>query len=351
MVETGSPTQAIYVAQIIIAGLAFCGNLLVCVLFLKNKILLKKSYNVILLILAITDLLTASTLLVSSALILSGSLPSEGSVLANKIFCHAIWSGWMLFTLSDASIYICLVLTYKRWFAVVKPLSYRTSLNRRRLVGTFVVIILIALFSTLPRVFEVGYDVDNPEDLCCSWKAISGTKRQYMALIQLALNIILPSGVMTGIYCHMLYKTRISKTRVLPSDRALRTRQGRTGMVRIALLAMLSCWMPYQVLYLLSMFGVTDLSSTTYHWITPLAFVTSCVNPFIYGVTNHTYRRGYFEIALGCCPVKVHGFLSRHLSMSHSHHAAILVRSIHGRLRPVSAPQSLRQTVMLELNP
>ena len=346
-----SSTQATQVAYLIIASLAFCGNSLVCVLFKKNSVLLKKSYNVFLLVLAVTDLLTALVLLVSSVLILSGLLPRQGSVLANKIFCHGLWSGWMLFTLSDASVYICLVLTYKRWYAVVKPLTYMANFNKRRLVGTSVIISLIALFSTLPRLFEVQYDVDRPESLCCSWKTVSGTKRQFMALIQLVFNVAFPFGFMIGIYCHMLYKTRIQKTRVLPSDRALRTRQGRTRLVRIALLVMLSCWMPYQVLYLLSMFGVTELSSTTYHWTTALAFVTSCINPFIYGVTNHTYRRGYFEIALGCCPVQVHGFLSRHLSMSQTHHAAILVHSIHGRLRPVSAPQTLRQRAILELNP
>lgn len=339
------------VALIIIASLAFCGNSLVCILFAKNKVLLKKSYNVFLLILAITDLLTATVILTTSPLILHGFIPRQVSDLPSELFCRAVWSGWIMFTFSGASIYICLVLTYKRWCAVVKPLTYRANFNKRHLAGMSVVIWVIALLSTSPRLFEVSYDVDNSDNLCCAWKKISETKRNFMAVIQLVFNIAIPSGVMIGIYLHMLFKTRIRKNRVLPSDRALRTRQGRTHMVRIALLSMLSCWMPYQVFYLLSMFGVTDMNFATYHWTTALVFVISCTNPFIYGVTNHTYRRGYFEIALGCCPVKVHGFLSRHLSLSQTHHAAILVQSIHGRLRPVSAPQTLRQSIILELNP
>lgn len=344
-------SEATHVTHIIIACLAFCGNSMVCLLFSKNKVLLKKSYNVFLLMLAMTDLLTALVLLVSSALILSGLLPTRNSILANQIFCHGIWSGWILFTLNDASVYICLVLTYKRWCAVVKPLAFTTNFKKQRFVGISVVICLVSLFSTLPRVFEAKFDTSHPEHLCCSWNNISGPKRQYMAIIQLAVNIIFPLVIMLGIYFDMLYKTRIHKHRVLPSDRAFRTRQARTRMVRIALFVMLSCWMPYQLVYLFSMLGVTQLRATTYHWSTALVFVTSCVNPFVYGVTNHSYRRGYFEIALGCCPVKVHGFLSRHLSMAQTHHAAILVSSIHGRMRPLSAPQTLRQTAMLELNP
>lgn len=341
------------VALVIIAGLVLCGSSLVCILFSKNKVLLKKSYNVFLLILAITDFFTAVVILVTSSLILNGVIPSgHVSGLASELFCRAVWSGWVIFTFSDASMYICLILTYKRWCAVVKPLSYRASLNRRHLAGTSVVIWIMALLSTSPRLFEVSYDVSRPGNLCCKWKELSATKRNFMGLIQLVLNIAIPSGVMIGIYLHILFKTQIHKNRrVLPSDRALRTRQGRTRMVRIALLSMLSCWMPYQVLYLLSMFGVTDMNFTTYHWTAALVFVSSFTNPFIYGVTNHTYRRGYFEIALGCCPVKVHGFLSRHLSLSQTHHAAILVQSIHGRLRPLSAPQTARQSIILDLNP
>ena len=340
------------VALVIIAGLALCGNFLVCILFSKNKVLLKKSYNVFLLILAVTDSLTAVVILIASSMILNGFIPRQVSGLVSDLFCRVVWSGWLMFTFSDASIYICLVLTYKRWCAVVKPLTYRTNFNRRRLAGMSVVIWIIALLSTSPRLFEVSYDVSRTDNLCCTWKELSATKRNFMGLIQLVLNIAIPSGVMIGIYLHMLFKTQVHKNRrVLPSDRALRTRQGRTRMVRIALLSLLSCWMPYQVLYLLSMFGVTDMNFTAYHWTTALVFVSSFTNPFIYGVTNHTYRRGYFEIALGCCPVKVHGFLSRHLSLSQTHHAAILVQSIHGRLRPLSAPQTTRQSIILDLNP
>ena len=345
---TENPSQGTHVAHIIIACFAFGGNAMVCLLFSKNKVLLKKSYNVFLLLLAMTDLLMAIVLLVSSAFRLSDMLPKQDSVLASKIFCHVVWSGWLLFTLSDASVYICLVLTYKRWCAVVQPLAFTSNFHRRRFVVISLVICLLATFSTLPRFFEVDYDASRPN--YCSWKVNSTTKHQSLAAIQLTLNIIFPSGVMTGIYCNMLYKTRLQKHRVLPNDRALQRRKGRRKMVRVALVVMFFCWMPYQLLYFLSMVDVTQVDSTTHHWTTILVFVTACINPFIYGVTNHTYRRGYFEIALGCCPVKVHGFLSRHLPMSQMHHAAILVSSIHGR-RPVSAPQTFRQTAMLELNP
>ncbi|XP_068714993.1 somatostatin receptor type 4-like [Montipora foliosa] len=343
-----SRSKSAQVVHIVIACLAFCGNLLVCLLFLKHKVLLKKSYNVFLLLLAVTDLLAVVVLLVSSTLILKDVFPQRDSALANSVFCYGIWSGWILFTLSDASVYICLVLTYKRWRAVVKPHSYTTNFKKKHFVGITVAIYLVSLCSSLPRLFEVDYDDSRTDLLCRSWRIISRPQRYSMAFTHLTLNIIFPSGVMVGVYCDILYKTRMQKLRVLPSDQVFRTRQGRTRMVRIALFVMLTCWMPYQLVYLFSMLGVLELSSLTYHWSSALALFPSCINPFIYGVTNHTYQRGYFEIALGCCPVKVHGFLSRHLPMSRHHHTAMLVSSIHGRLRPLSAPQTSRQTINLK---
>ena len=342
--------QAAIIAYIIIAVLALLGNSLVCVLFVKNRVLLKKSYNVFLVALAVTDLLTAVNLLTASSLVLSGIFPTKIGHLGNEIFCRVICSGWIVFTLCEVSTYICLVLTYKRWCAVVKPLTYQANFSKKRVAVTVALFWVVGLLCTSPRLFEVTMSY-NTGDFCCSWRTMTAVKRHYIAVIKATFSVIIPFCWMIGIYSHMLYRTRLRKNRILPADRAHRIRQGRTRMVRLAVIAMILLWMPYQMFCVLALFGLTELNATVYHWTTALAFFNSCINPFIYGVTNHTYRRGYCEIALGCCPVSVHGFLSRHLPLSQTHHAAILVQAVHGRFRPLSAPHRFRQSVMLELNP
>lgn len=351
MADDQNGKEAINVAYAVISSLALSANSLVCILFAKNRVLLKKSYNVFLLLLAITDLLNAILLLVTSTITLNGWKHWKGEHdLQTKVSCCPIWLTWIAFTFSNASVYICLVLTYKRWCAVVKPLAYQTNLNKRRLIGGSVAIWLLALLSSTPRLFEVFFNDSKSDnlDICSIGKTISVTLRKILAVIQLILNVAVPSGMMTGIYFHMLFKTRIQKNQVLPNGRAIRGRQGRMRMVKIALLSMMSFWIPYQVLHLLSLFEITDMTFPSYHWTSALVFVSSCVNPFIYGVTNHSYRRGYFEIALGCCPVKVHGFLSRHLPLSQTYHAAVLVQSLHGRVRPASAPHKVRQSIKVD---
>ena len=56
MVYNRDITQTLFFAAVAI--LSFTGNLFFVVLFLRNKLLLKKAYHVILLILACTDMMT-----------------------------------------------------------------------------------------------------------------------------------------------------------------------------------------------------------------------------------------------------------------------------------------------------
>ena len=53
--RSGIAMQAVFG---VIALLSFLGNLLFCVVLLRKKCLLKKPYNILLLVLAVTDMLT-----------------------------------------------------------------------------------------------------------------------------------------------------------------------------------------------------------------------------------------------------------------------------------------------------
>ena len=50
------------------------------------------------------------------------------------------------------------------------------------------------------------------------------------------------------------------------------------------------------------MAGKTKLDTPTHHVTALLAFIASCVNPFIYGLSNKNYRQRYREILFAMCP-------------------------------------------------
>ena len=56
--QAGEPHMALQVSMGIIALVAFCSNGLLVVVFLRNKLLLKTPYNVLILSLAVTDMVT-----------------------------------------------------------------------------------------------------------------------------------------------------------------------------------------------------------------------------------------------------------------------------------------------------
>ena len=81
----------------------------------------------------------------------------------------------ILFAMSDTSfIFICLVLTYKSWGAVVRPHKWSAKFCKEHFFDVSVVISLVCLCSSLHRLCLTQAF---PVIFCGSWRAISEPKR------------------------------------------------------------------------------------------------------------------------------------------------------------------------------
>ena len=99
----------------VIATMAFLGNLLVILLILVKKgKFLKKSYNILILSLAMSDILTALMLVTNPALVLGDAFPYPNNHVLGDVFCRIIWSRTFLFQLLVFSAYICVALATER---------------------------------------------------------------------------------------------------------------------------------------------------------------------------------------------------------------------------------------------
>ena len=123
------------IAICVISILAILGNTLTILVFVRDKKLLKKSYNAFILCLAIADVLTAILLITSPGFALGDLIPRPTNPVLGEIFCQVIWSRMFLFQLVFFSIYITLLLTVERWVAVVKPSNYNLFFKGKRLMG------------------------------------------------------------------------------------------------------------------------------------------------------------------------------------------------------------------------
>ena len=292
----------------IIALVALLGNTLVILLFVVNrKTLLKKSYNILILSLAISDVLTAFLLITNPALVLGDSFPYPTNRVLGDIFCRVIWSRAFLFQLVVFSAYICLALATERWYAVVKPHKYNETFNQKR---TLVYIFLVWLWSLIlcsTSFFETGYVPSNPPSLRCKWQLYWSKQpvRGIVGVVQVLFKMALPSLTMLFLFIHMVYKTR--KSTVASAESRAKMRGKITKMVGAASVMLIICFAPSQTNYALAMAGKTQLGTKQHHILSILVFVNSCLNPFIYGLSNKNYRLGYRKILLSVCPRRIRG--------------------------------------------
>lgn len=162
-------TRAMYS---VLATIAFIGNMLVILVIARDKRLLKKSYSMLILSLAVADILTAVNLITSLAFVHGDSFPYPTSTTLGEVFCRVIWSRVFLFLLVVFSVYICLALVTERWYAVIAPHKHSDAFSRKR---TLIYIFLVWLWSLLlccTNMVEVGYDSTFPPSQRCKWQPI-----------------------------------------------------------------------------------------------------------------------------------------------------------------------------------
>ncbi|KAJ7363444.1 hypothetical protein OS493_009598 [Desmophyllum pertusum] len=285
----------------ITATVAFLGNMLVISIFCRDRKLLKKSYNMLILSLAIADVLTAFLLITNPVFVLGDSFPYPTNHVLGDIFCRVIWSRAFLFQLVVFSAYICMALATERWYAVIKPHKYSETFNRKR---TLVYIFLVWLWSVIlccTSMFDVAYVPSNPPNQRCKWQLYWGKQpvRAIVAIIQVLLKMVLPSFTMLFLFIHMVYKT--SKSTVASAESRAKMRGKMTQMVGTACIILIICFAPSQTNYALAMAGKVKLDTKLYHTLSLLVFFSSCLNPFIYGLSNKNYRLGFQKMLCPKC--------------------------------------------------
>ena len=287
----------------ILATIAIFGNAFVILVFIQDKKLLKKSYNMLILSLAIADVLTAIILITNPAFVLGDAFPYPTNPILSEIFCRVIWSRVFLFQLVVFSAYVCLALATERWYAVIKPLKYKTTFNKKR---TLIYIFLVWLWSLLlcfTSLFEAKFVSSNLLTRQCTWQLYWGKQpvRTIVGTIQVFFKMALPCLAMFFLFIHMIYKT--SKSTVASVESRAKMRGKMTRTVGVACLMLTICFAPNQINYALAMAGKARLDSELHHILSLLVFVNSCLNPFIYGLSNKNYRQGYKKIfmLLFCC--------------------------------------------------
>ena len=274
-----------YLIFSVIVILAFFGNGLLLYIFMSKRNYLRYPYNVFIFNLAFVDVLTAIFLIFSRFLYLP---PLPDGEVSREIYCRVIWTSWIPFSFGYVSIYTCLALTIERWLSVVKPKLYLAMKTHHAVKGC-VFVWVWGFAVNLMVLFRSEFDKTKQS---CTWKPL-GVANDKLPWLDFTLQTILPFLSMIVLYCHILYLLR--KLRNTNAARDLHLK-------KITILAFAACsalvvgWLPSRVTFLMSKLGVFDSGGLLHFCLITLVFSNSCVNPFIYAISNSQFRMEYREV-------------------------------------------------------
>ena len=295
-----SPTMQ--VGYIIICVTAILGNTLTILTFSLERRLLKKSYNILIVTLAIADVLTAIMVIISPAYVLGKAFPYPTNPIMGEIFCRFISNKVMIFQLIFFSVYITLVLTAERWCAVVKPHRYNDVFSRRRVLVYILFSWAWSLLLISKSVIESVY-TPSSKTICNRHFGKDGPGSLFNVFwygSQIVLKMIFPGLTMIGLYIHMIVKTNNSAVASEVSKAKLRGKM--TRMVAAASFILIILYIPNQIVFFLAVAGKVNLNTPLHQVTSFLTFITTCINPFIYGLSNKNYHQHYRKVLFTMCP-------------------------------------------------
>lgn len=291
---------AVRVAMGIIAVLSICSNGLLILLFLRNRVLLRSSYNVLILSLAVTDMTTGIGLILTPAYVIGvHNFPIPGG-LAGELFCRIVVSYYLVFTLGIVSVYTITCLSLERWFAVAKPAKYRAGFKSYRIYVMVVTVWLVSFLFNAPHLFEMKLAPGNH----CVWVSLTeGDVRKGVALVEFLGKFFIPLVVTSLSFLSLWIKVK-------DSPALFQTNKGKAGVRLLRMCAIIAvvlaiCWFPNQVYYLLFKFDITQMDTTAHQVTVVLCMGNSTLNPFIYCVTNQAYRKHFMKFL---CPCRKSGY-------------------------------------------
>lgn len=212
------------------------------------------------------------------------------SKIASELYCKLIWAPLIPFTLGYISIYTCLFLTIERWLAVVKPQVYR-SLNCRHAILAVICVWLWGAAINCGTASRLKFDAETKK---CKWSQLP-TGNAELAWIDFIIQTVLPMSTMVALYSHMYHTLKKLPNHTCERDNRLR---------RVTFVALAACtalivgWVPGRITFMISKYDVISAHSPLNLTCAKIAFLNSCVNPFLYGIYSSKFRQEY-KMAFG----------------------------------------------------
>ena len=192
----------------------------------------------------------------------------------------------MVFFFGKASILIAMLLAIERWFSVIRPFTYKFYFTKRKTVGYILFIFVFSAVIKIHKIVKAGFKnnkcVDAPEE----------RDQQAFVLSYVIGTFVIPSLITWASFVHIWYRTKASQSLLGISEQARAHQKRLLRMCMVTAVVMTACWLPSQITHTLDQFGfLIDSQKVTLTF----AMLNSCLNPWIYFISNKEYRNEFFS--------------------------------------------------------
>lgn len=271
---------------------AFFGNLFVFLAVYRNQ-RLRTLANVFVIALSVSDIVIATC-----------SMPFEVNTLYRGRWVFGIsvcfFQGFVMFNFAMASLGTLGIIAVSRYFCVVKPQKYVVLFNKKRILRYIAAVWFAALIGSVPPLFfkEGGYQFQ-PAKAECMYTF--ETNIAYTVFIE-CVYISMPLTIIIICYAKVFITVSRSNKVFSHANNLQRLRANvEEAKVTKTLAAVMAgfaiCWLPICIMdYIDAAHGEPTLPRRAYLTYGFLGYLSSAINPIIYGAMNKHFRREYKAI-------------------------------------------------------
>ena len=271
---------------------AFSGSLLVFFAVYRNQ-RLRTLTNLFVVALAVSDILISICCMPFTITTLI-----RGRWIFGENVCR--FQGFAMFTLAMVALLTMGIIAISRYFCVVKPQKFIVLFNRRRIFMYIAAVWCAALVGSVPPLlFETGGYKFQPAKAMCMYTF--DTNIAYTIFIECAY-ISAPLILITFCYVKVFYT--VSQTNQVfshennPQQLRANVEEAKVTKTLAAVMAGFAfCWLPICIMdYIDAARGGPTLPRQAYLIYGFLGYLSSAINPVIYGLMNRHFRREYKAI-------------------------------------------------------
>ena len=215
-----------------------------------------------------------------------------------QVFCALLGDRYLLFTVAKVSILLVTCLAVERWYCVMRPMKYKKHFGRRRLL----IYILVSWIASCALQSHKFLEQKSSGNKCVPVDVPYGKEgaQAFLAVYSFS-TFVIPCFVTWLTFAHIRFRAPVDlSNKSSRSERRERQQKLVLRMCALTAVVFTLCWLPAQLSYTLTPFGITRVSSPLHKAFNVVSLVNSCINPVIYWYYHREYREEFIRLFCFC---------------------------------------------------